>query len=99
MYPETHSESFMQPLLGSFLQICIGPGMRKNTVELEKVWRVATGMFRGEGQCLYKKRLVRQGVSSLESGEWQCHMNSMEKARYKQLFMIFQCENKGHLTK
>lgn len=55
--------------------------MRKNAVELEKAQRGATGMFRGGEQCLYKKRLVRQGVSSLESGEWQCHMNGMEKTR------------------
>lgn len=85
--------------LGSFLHICIGPCMRKNAVELEKVWRGATGLFRGGEQHLYKKRLVRQGVSILESGEWQCHMNGMEKTRCKQMLMIFQCENKGHFIK
>lgn len=42
---------------------------------------------------LYKKRVVRKGVSTLERGKQQCHMNDVEKTRYEQLVMIFQFEN------
>lgn len=72
----------MQPVLcmGLFLQVSIGVCMRKNAAELEKAWRGATRMIRGGEQHfvmvthLYKKRLIRQGVSTLERGEQQCHM-------------------------
>jgi len=47
--------------------------MRENAVELEKAWKGATGMYRGEEQHLYKKRLVRQRICNLQSGEWQCY--------------------------
>lgn len=91
----------MQPFLcmGSFLRVLIGVCMRKNAVELEKAWRGATGLIRGGEQHfvtvthLYKKRVVRKGVSTLERGKQQCHMNDVEKTRYEQLVMIFQFEN------